>query len=54
MQAALDTPRSYRSRISELVDLQTALFNADAPEAERVVIHKQIVELQREKRKSEI
>ena len=53
MQAVLDTPRSYRSRISELVDLQTSFFNADAPEAERVVVLRQIAELQKERKKSE-
>ena len=46
MQAVLDTPRTIRSRLSELVDRQTALLNADAPEDERVAVFKDIVKLQ--------
>ena len=51
MQANLE--RTFRTQLSELVDRQTALFNADAPEAERVAVHEEITALQRLRKKSE-
>ena len=43
---------STNQQLNALVDQQTRLFNADAPEPERIVIFKQIVAKQEELRRS--